>query len=227
LPPGLPIDRSIEGKEKGNMAPQAEAPSPDAAERIRQSALHLFAKRGYEATGIRDVARDAGLSLASIYHYIGSKEDLLLDIIKTSMFELRAGAERAMDEADTPVEQLAGLVRAHVMMHGRMRLEALVSDTELRSLSESERKGAVKLRDRYEERWDEVIEAGVAAGEFEVAEPKLVRLALLQMCTGVAYWYSPAGDASLPHIADSFAELALSMVGYEQPAGHGSEVDPR
>jgi AcrR family transcriptional regulator len=206
------------------MAPQAESPSPGTAERIRQSALRLFAKRGYEATGIRDVARDAGLSLASIYHYIGSKEDLLLDIIKTSMFELRAGAERAMDEADTPAEQLGGLVRAHVMMHGRMRLEALVSDTELRSLSESERKGAVTLRDRYEERWDEVIEAGAEAGEFEVAEPKLVRLALLQMCTGVAYWYSPAGDTSLPHIADSFADLALSMVRYQQPADQDSEV---
>jgi len=197
------------------------------ADRIRRSALRLFAKRGYEATGIREVARDAGLSLSTLYHYIESKEDLLVDIIRTSMSELRAAAQESLANAETPAERLAGLVRGHVTMHGRMRLDAVVSDTELRSLSEAERKGAVKLRDRYEQQWQEIIDEGVAADDFYVADPKLVRLALLQMCTGVAYWYSPAGDRPLPHIADTFAELALLMVGYVDPAMTESEARAR
>lgn len=201
--------------------------TPATADRIRQSALRLFAKRGYEATGIREVARDAGLSLSTLYHYIESKEDLLLDIIRTSMSELRAAAQESLANAESPAERLAGLVRGHVTMHGRMRLDAVVSDTELRSLSEAERKGAVRLRDRYEQQWQEIIDEGVAAGDFLVEDPKLVRLALLQMCTGVAYWYSPAGDRSLPHIADSFADLALSMVRYVDPARTEGEVRTR
>jgi len=196
------------------MAKRKSETSPDTASRIRQSALRLFAKRGYEATGIRDVARDAGLSLATLYHYIDSKEDLLLDIARTSMHDLGKAAEDALSGADTPAERLAALVRAHVTVHGNQRLEALVSDTELRSLSEPERKGAVKLRDRYEGLWQQVIEEGIASGDFDVVDSKLARLALLQMCTGVAYWYSPAGDRTLPHIADSFAEYALQTVGY-------------
>ncbi len=197
------------------------------ADRIRRSALHLFAKHGYEATGIREVARDAGLSLSTLYHYIESKEDLLLDIIRTSMSELRAAAQESLANSETPAERLAGLVRGHVTVHGRMRLDAIVSDTELRSLSEAERKGAVKLRDRYEQQWQEVIDEGVAANDFYVTDPKLVRLALLQMCTGVAYWYSPAGDRALPHIADAFADLALLMVGYVDPARTESEARAR
>lgn len=209
------------------MAPKVAPRSPDTAERIRQSALHLFAKRGYEATGIRDVTRDAGLSLATLYHYIDNKEDLLLDIIRTSMSELRAAAQQALADAETPADRLAGLVRGHVTMHGRMRLEAMVSDAELRSLSETERKGAVKLRDRYEAQWQKVLDDGVAGGEFHTEDTRLVRLALLQMCTGVAYWYSPAGDRPLPHIADCFADLALSMVGYVDPASKQDEVSAR
>jgi AcrR family transcriptional regulator len=187
----------------------------DTAIRIRRSALRLFARRGYEATGIRDVARDAGLSLATLYHYIDSKEDLLFDIARTSMKDLSTGGETAMAGAVTPGDRLAALVRAHVEMHGNQRLEAIVSDTELRSLSEPVRKSAVKLRDRYEALWQQVIAEGVAAGEFAVEDPKLARLALLQMCTGVAYWYSPAGDRTLDHIADTFAEYALQTVRCE------------
>lgn len=205
----------------------AEKPpqSTDTSERIRQSALRLFAKRGYEATGIRDVARDSGLSLSTLYHYVDSKEDLLLEIANKSMHDLRAAAEEALASATTPAERLAALVRAHVVVHGRQRLEALVSDTELRSLSEPERKGAVKLRDSYEAIWQAVLEEGIAAGEFVAEDPHLVRLGLLQMCTGVAYWYSPAGDRSLEHIAGTFAGLAMAMVG--APQVNPSEEAPK
>jgi AcrR family transcriptional regulator len=209
------------------MASKAAKQSPETAERVRQSALRLFAKRGYEATGIRDVARDAGLSLATLYHYIDSKEDLLLDITRTSMHDLRDAANEALAGAETPAERLAALVRAHVTVHGRQRLEALVSDTEIRSLSEAERKGVIKLRDRYESQWQQAIDEGIASGDFHAEDPGLVRLALLQMCTGVAYWYSPAGPKSLPHIADTFADLALSMIGYVHPAVEPDEASAR
>jgi AcrR family transcriptional regulator len=193
------------------MAP-TEQHATDTAVRVRQSALRLFATRGYEATGIRDVARDAGLSLSTIYHYVDSKEDLLLAIATTAMSDLRAAAEEALAGATTPRERLTALVKAHVTIHGSQRLEALVSDTELRALSEPERKGAVKLRDSYEAIWQVVLDEGVASGDFHVADTHVVRLGLLQMCTGVAYWYSPAGDRSLDYIAQTFADLALAMV---------------
>jgi AcrR family transcriptional regulator len=194
--------------------PPSQQPSTDTAVRIRLSALRLFATRGYEATGIRDVARDVGLSLSTIYHHVGSKEDLLVAIATAAMEDLRGAAEEALAGATSPPERLAALVEAHVFVHGRHQLEAIVSDNELRALSEPSRKGAVKLRDRYETLWQQVLDDGVASGDFVAEDTRLVRLALLQMCTGVAYWYSAAGDRSLEHIAETFADLSLAMVNH-------------
>ena len=44
---------------------------------MRAAALTLFAERGYHGTGIRQLADAAGLSSASLYHYMGTKEELL------------------------------------------------------------------------------------------------------------------------------------------------------
>jgi len=47
-------------------------------ERILEAALALFADRGYEATTMRDVAREAGASLGLAYRYFASKEEFAL-----------------------------------------------------------------------------------------------------------------------------------------------------
>lgn len=182
------------------------------AERIRYAALRLFATRGYEGTGIRDVARDAGISTASLYHYMGGKQDLLLDIIRSGMQELQATGELALQTASTPAGKLAAITRSHVKFHGSHQLQALVSDGELRILTGPARATAVGLRDGYEALWTDLLTDGLECGDFQIKNPKVVRLALMQMCTGVAYWFTTAGEQSLDEIADQFADLALAMV---------------
>lgn len=189
------------------------APKTDStATRIRKAALKLFASRGFEGTGIRDIAEEAGLALSGIYHYVDNKEELLLEIAKNTMKALQDAGEDAIREGSTPTERLRGLIRGHVQIHGRNRLEALVTDRELRAMSKSQRKKIVRLRDDYENLWSEVLKEGNASGEFHLDEPGLGRLGLLQMCTGVAYWYSPKGQRSIGEIADVFADLGVAMV---------------
>lgn len=185
----------------------------ETAGRIRQAALRLFSRRGYEATGIRDVAREAGISTASLYHYMGGKQDLLLDIIRSGMHDLHAMGAVAVGTAATPPAKLAGITHAHVMFHGSHQLEALVGDGDLRSLTGSARAVAIKLRDDYEALWTDVLAEGRSSGDFHMENLSLVRLALMQMATGVAYWFNPAGDLTLEEIADQFADLALKIVG--------------
>jgi AcrR family transcriptional regulator len=189
--------------------------SQDTEERVREAALRLFAAHGFEATGIRDIARDAGVSTAALYHYMSSKHDLLIDIMRDGLHRLTAGARTLIQELNSPAERLAALVRWHILYHGREQLMSLVSDNELRALSSSQLKSMIKLRDGYETLWRDTLARGVASGDFHVTDPKLTRLALLHMCSGVVYWYSPAGELALPAIAEEFVELAMAMVGYE------------
>jgi AcrR family transcriptional regulator len=153
------------------------------------------------------------VSTAALYHYMGSKQDLLLEIIRGGLHELTAGAVEALGDVDEPVDRLDRLVRAHVTYHGRKQMVALVSDNELRSLDAPSLKSVIKIRDRYEALWAETIAAGVSEGDFRIDDQKLFRLGLMQMCTGVAYWYQAAGELSLPAIAEKFAVLALAMAG--------------
>jgi AcrR family transcriptional regulator len=182
-------------------------------QRIEQAALQLFAAKGFEATGIREIADRAGLSTSALYHYMGSKDELLVAFMVESMTELTRVTSAALAEAGSPAAQLAALVRAHVGFHTLDAQRSLVSDDELRAVSDAAFTKVMQLRDGYERMWAETLEGGRRSGEFSFGNARLTRLALLEMCNGVARWYSDRGPMHPAEIADSFADLALAMVG--------------
>jgi AcrR family transcriptional regulator len=159
------------------------------------------------------------VTTAALYHHMGSKQDLLLTIMRDAMHEMTAAARIALGEAGGPTSELAGLARAHVTDNGTNLLDAYVGDAEIRSLDQANRARIVKLRDAYERLWAEVIERGVASGEFQVGDQKLFRIAAIQMCNGVTYWYSPAGPTPLAAVADELAGYTLTMAGCGAEAG--------
>lgn len=154
------------------------------------------------------------MTTAALYHHMGNKQDLLVTIMRDAMHQMIAGAREAIAEAEVPGAQLAGLARAHVMYNGEHLLEALVGDGEIRSLDHANHGRIIKLRDAYEDLWADVIARGVAAGDFRINDQKLFRLAVIQMCNSVSYWYTPTGPTPLRTIADEFAEYALSMATF-------------
>jgi AcrR family transcriptional regulator len=185
----------------------------DTGDRIRDAAVRLFAARGYAATGIREIADEAGVTTAALYHHMGSKQDLLLTIMRDAMHEMTAGARAAMAEAADPAEELAGIARAHVLYNGENLLDAYVGDAEIRSLDPPNRARIVKLRDGYEALWADVIARGSEVGDFHIGNQKLFRFAVIQMCNGVTYWYTPSGPIPLAAIAAELAGFTLAMAG--------------
>ena len=182
------------------------------AERIKSAAVQLFAQKGFEATAIREIADVAQVSTSSLYHYIDNKDELLTEIMTTAMLKLIRCSLAVVDPADPPPERLVALVRCHVGMQIIDRLPALVTDNEIRALRGEDRLKVVLLRDDYEDRWTRALIEGKQEGCFDVAVPKVARLALLEMCNGVARWYRDDGPMQIPEICDHFATLALSMV---------------
>lgn len=175
------------------------------------AALRLFSLKGFQAVGIREVAQEAGLSTATLYHYMNTKEDLLLALMSDRLHRIIRVAELACSDLDAPEAQLVALVQTHVIAHALS--PSVVVDDELRSLSPSSLKTIVELRDRYERIWDEVLERGNAAqGTFMMEDLHFTRLALLGMCNGVDRWFSPEGTGSVEDLAEHFADLALALV---------------
>ncbi|MFI5608507.1 TetR/AcrR family transcriptional regulator [Amycolatopsis sp. NPDC051903] len=183
-------------------------------ERVRAAAVKLFAAKGFHGTGIRDLAQEADLSSATLYHYMGTKEDLLVEIMTNALRRLLDAAAKATAGAVDPVARLRSLVALHVLAHAARPAETRVVDNEVDALSDAARTRVVALRDEYEALWSHTIADGVAAGVFHTAHPAVTRLALLEMCSGVARWYSPAGALPPEGLATHYAELALGALGH-------------
>lgn len=180
-------------------------------DRVQQAALSLFARKGYEATGIRDIAQDAGITVASLYGHMSNKEELLISIMENGLVRLRDSSIEAMRDEVDPVEQLAILVRLHVWTHAKRRQSAIVVDTEIRSLTGDRLEYILTLRDEYERIWRDVIRRGALEGSLDVLEPKLATFAILEMCTGISHWYRPDGELDLPYVTDVFVDAALGL----------------
>ena len=180
--------------------------------RIRDASVRLFAQQGFAGTGIRDIAAEAGVTSAALYHYVGTKEQLLLEIMDGVLDGLITSAGRIVADVRLPEAQLAALAEHHVWFHAVHQLATIVADTEIRTLTGDARASVIARRDSYEAVWRRVVVGGVADGTFHVDDPRIATTALLQMCTGVAHWYMPTGPLTLMRLCRIHADLALSMV---------------
>jgi AcrR family transcriptional regulator len=181
-------------------------------DKIFASALRLFANKGYGSVGIREIAFEANVSSAVLYYHAKSKHDLLLQLMSDRLGRITRIGKLACEGLERPEEQLVALVRVHVLSHALHPDEVI--DNELSSLDAGGRRRIVALRDEYESLWTAILARGATPpAVFHLSEPKLTRLGLLEMCNGVARWYSSSGERTASEIADHFAGLALTMTG--------------
>ena len=186
---------------------------PATREAINDAAIQLFADRGYHATSMRALASAAEVQPAAIYHWYPSKEAILVRLQDDFMDQLIERVEEAIARRPTPALKLASAVREHVVFHGRHRLEAFVTDSEIRALSADARAALIGRRDAYEARFGGLIEAGIADGSLRCSQPDVATYAILLECTGVALWFDPEGPLSLDRVAAVHVELVLGSLG--------------
>ena len=171
---------------------------------ILRAAATLIAERGYHGTSMREIAGAVGLQMASVYHHYGSKQELLVLIMRQAMHDLTGAVSGAVDEAgDDPRDQLAAAMRAHVLFHTERRPEVIVADSELRALEEPGRTEILALRDRHTVLFRDPIAA------LGVDQPAIVAAAAITMCTDVALWFRPDGALDGDGVADTFIRLIL------------------
>jgi AcrR family transcriptional regulator len=189
------------------------------ARAIRDAAVELFARHGYEATTMNAIGRRVGIRGSAIYNHVESKQQLLRDIMITAMNELVAEVNRAVDSAVDIPDQLRSGIRQHVLYHARQRLEFSVGNREIPSLEEPARTEIVDKRRHYVEFFQRIIEAGISEKIFEVPSSLIATHSILQSGMGVAIWYHPDGPMSAVEVAELYGEFALRIVGYRGERG--------
>jgi TetR/AcrR family transcriptional repressor of bet genes len=75
------------------------------------AALRVIADHGSLSVTMSDIARQAGVSPALAHHYFGSKEQLLIETVRSLLRQLRDDTVKALKAARTPREKLSAVIR--------------------------------------------------------------------------------------------------------------------
>jgi AcrR family transcriptional regulator len=179
---------------------------------ILDAASHVFLKKGVHGAGMRDIAAELGMAVGNLYYYFEDKQDLLAYVQEDALAGLLALASRVR-ELDLP----AG-ARLHLLVVGHVvRLNDAEEGTpgslahlELELLSEPRRRAIQVLRDRYERQFRELLEEGMASGDFRPADPGIGARLILGALNWTARWFRPGGARSAREIGEEAAALLVS-----------------
>ncbi len=186
-------------------------------QQIRAAATRCFVRRGYAATRLLDIAREAGLSKGGVYFHYRAKEQLFHDILDAQLaaFEARWSFEPVSDRAADVI--MANLVRAHVRT-----IEDNPAETRLTNLLVTMAVQDVEFRDKLSKAWEVsrklyagVIARGIAEGVFKEADPEAMARNILSLVQGYAAQSALNEDGHLGVAVDDVVRGALRLLGAE------------
>jgi AcrR family transcriptional regulator len=168
------------------------------------TAAALFARRGFQATTMDELSDATGLRAGGLYHYIGSKKTLLLDIfgqLMDPLLEQAAEIEASEADAETQLRMLVRAWLAHIETH----LDHMAVFAQERHAIE------------HEPEWEQVrasrdaFEAILARRLAAVGlTDRLALFALLGMVNHTATWLKPGGRLTTEQIADGYCNMLLA-----------------
>jgi AcrR family transcriptional regulator len=192
------------------------------AQKLLRSAVQLFASNGFARTSVQELADASHILKGSVYHYISSKEDLLVEIIEETQVESLRLAEEAAARTDlAPLERLAQYVYGQIQYNGQNIERTRVYYSEFNSLPSVDRERLVKGRKRFESIVDDLIREAMADEHETETDSRLLMLCLFGITNWMHVWYRPEGRHSADAIADVFTKYALAGIiaslGIDEP----------
>ncbi|WP_327120834.1 TetR/AcrR family transcriptional regulator [Nocardia sp. NBC_01730] len=191
--------------------PAAESTAGDTRQRIVRAAIDLFAEKGFHGTGVAEIGERADIQRGALYYHIGSKEELLWQILRDYIQPMLVEAEQITDGDDDPITKLRNLIHSHVRLIIRHQREVTIQLRDVGALTGGRAADLQGLRDRIQRCWQRVIDAGHAGGLLRT-DDHVVTNSVLGMLNMVTFWYRPHGGHSPGEIADILATTLLDGV---------------
>ncbi|MER8548618.1 TetR/AcrR family transcriptional regulator [Mesorhizobium sp. M0684] len=188
---------------------------------VREAAVSLIARLGYEAMSMRQLAAEVGVQAAALYRYFPTKQDLLFMLMREHMEGLIEAWCATRPVGADPAARLAAYVENHIAFHIARRHSTHVSNMELRSLSHEKLTQILRMRTAYEKELRAILRDGVEAGLFSIEDTGLTAMALIQMMTGVIVWFRPGERLSIAEVTATYLAMTMRLVGAKS---HGAST---
>lgn len=179
-------------------------------EQIVAAAQNLFRERGYAAASMRELAKKVGVEPASIYSHFTSKDDILKYICFRIADEFFEAQEPILNSVSNPVEKLKRLVNEHIRIVIQNLDASTVFFIEWSYLKKPDLPEFIKMREKYEKGFREVIQEGITSGDFRVTDVDFTVRLLFSIMNGVHEWYKTSGTVTPDEVGGKMSEFILN-----------------
>jgi AcrR family transcriptional regulator len=178
-------------------------------ERVLAAGARVMAREGYGQSTVRQVSRESGMSLAGLYHYFASKQELLYLVQHHSFDRILQGLVERLDDVEDPKARLRVMVTNHLEHFLAHMDELKVCAGELESLTGDFYDQVRALRQRYLKLTLGIVESIADQSPGTRVDPWLATLYLFGMLNWIYMWYPSAEGAPAETLADQVLILFL------------------
>jgi AcrR family transcriptional regulator len=178
---------------------------------ILRSAAHIFAEKSYHSTSMRDISRATNVSLAGLYHYCKSKEELLFLIQDNCFGRVLERLEQRLHDVDDPVAKLGIFIENHLSFFAANMAEMKVLSHEAESLGGDLYAHVSTRKDNYTKLARQILrEVQDTQPSKEPIDLTVATYALFGMMNWIYNWYDPHGKLKVSDLADNVMKLFVN-----------------
>jgi AcrR family transcriptional regulator len=184
---------------------------------IIQAAAGVFRERGFDAATLRDVAEALNTDRATLYYYVGSKDDLLQEIVRDVLAADVRLAETVKRSRQPTAKRIATLIESMVTSYAENYPHIAVFTEDSARIARQNSEWAIEVVAqvrRYESLVRAILDKGRKDGTLrDDLPPELCSMALFGMINWMHRWYRPGGKWSPEEVARTFTEIFLGGYG--------------
>lgn len=190
-----------------------KSPARGRRQRLTQQAIvaaaaELFARNGFGATSLDDVAEMLGASKASLYYHIKNKEEILRLIFLTVLTVSEEPLRQIVEGALAPKEKLCRAIEHQTAVAADRSPAMTVFYREQPHLTGPFAREIILRKKVYERYFEQIIEEGQASGVFQPhLDAHIIVFGLLGMCNWLSQWYRAGGQYTPRQIAEMFEQM--------------------
>ncbi|TDD18605.1 TetR/AcrR family transcriptional regulator [Nonomuraea diastatica] len=185
-------------------------------------AAELFARKGFQATTVREIADEAGILSGSLYHHFDSKETIVDEVLSTFLDDLIARYRAALESGGDARTVLSEMVRIGFGTLEPHRAAITVMQNDWNYLRQFPRFNyLVKAEDEVEQMWVAQIKAGQAAGLFRPdVDPKLTYRMIRDTIWVAVRWFRPGGRLNTSGLAEHYITVLFDGLATGERTTH-------
>ena len=178
-------------------------------QQLLKTSAGIFADKGFDSTSIRDIARSTGMSLAGLYYYFRTKEELLCLIQEQCLLTLLENWEKSAATKKSARARLVLFVENHLGFFLHNMNEMKVMSHEDRSLTGEYQDRVLELKRRYVKILMDLVEELQREEKVEKLDIRVAALSLFGMMNWIYTWYNPGRDLTLAALIEQMLRIYL------------------